>query len=88
MATEERAESASWPHWALDLPGLTQPNAEKLIEVAESLGVAASAVDPADWLTLHCDRSTALTLARALGAAGDEAHSVRDIVQEWLDATR
>jgi hypothetical protein len=86
--------------WAVNLPGLTREQAEKLLVMAERAGMSfgGSTVNPSEFLTLHLDRASVEILFEALGAAQDarkpsepaDAHalaSLRDELRQWLEVT-
>lgn len=78
-------------YWSVDLPGLSESGAARLIEHAAEVGVAegGAAVDPRSWLTLHMDRETVETLAEGLRAAGGSTgYGLLANCEEWLEAAR
>ncbi|WP_433529540.1 hypothetical protein ACQPYA_25145 [Micromonospora sp. CA-263727] len=75
-------------YWSVDIPGLTQEQAEAL--ASRFPGLPGTAVDPRQWFTVHIDRETVEVLKRALESV--EVDSVgtglREIAEDWLDSTR
>jgi hypothetical protein len=81
--------------WALDVPGLTRAQADELVSFIKDGGISAfaSAVDPADFLTLHLDRETAASLLGAISRGGhadplsDSVNlaGLSEVVSDWLD---
>ena len=55
-------------YWSLDVPGLTQLEAEDLRSFIRDSGISdfATTVDPSTFLTLHLDRDTVNSLLRAV----------------------
>lgn len=53
-------ENLVWPSWSVDLPGLTEENAEEIVEWARARNIAfgPSVVDPNYAYTMHADFST------------------------------
>lgn len=94
--TSSAQEPVAWPYWSVDLPGLSERDAERIVRRAARKQVASggSVVDPALRLTMHVDHATAHALAEALSAAlsGDElsaedrtiSQSTLDTVSEWM----
>jgi len=80
------------PYWSLDVPGLSQRQAEDLQSFVKDSGVSdfATPVDPTEFLTLHIDRDTAAALLRAVDqerserAARSGGHLVLDGLSELL----
>lgn len=64
-------EQHAWPYWSVDLPGLTEANARRLLVWAEDEDVALGgiAVDPSDAFSVHMDRETVAALLAALEIA-------------------
>ena len=89
-------EHLVWPYWSVDLPGLSEANARRLLAWAESEGAALGgmAVDPAESFSAHLDDATVEALRTALEVAlqseslgPDQAAIVRgflDQLVEWL----
>jgi hypothetical protein len=85
--------------WTLDLPGLTERKAHKVIEVLrehapETLADVEDAdtvlVDPRVWFSMIIDRDTAIAMRDALRLAGSDRTSSAMVenIEEWLDHTR
>lgn len=83
-----------WPYWAVDLPGLSRPQAEELLGIAQQAGMSygGTTVDPREFLTLHLDRDTVLTILWALNARLQNepfdpaaVAGVADILREWIE---
>lgn len=84
-----------WPYWSVDLPGLTEAGAERLIAPAEGdgLSLGGSSGDPRQWFTVHVDVHTVRSVLRALQTLEPDALSTADAVvvegitedlQDWL----
>ncbi|MBI1379015.1 MAG: hypothetical protein GC157_16270 [Frankiales bacterium] len=81
--------------WTLDVPGLTRAQADELVSFIQDSGMSdfATAVDPANFLTLHLDRETAASLRRAISRAGNTDRSpdsvdlagLSEVLSDWLD---
>jgi hypothetical protein len=69
---------------------LTKGAAQTLVSAAADLGFLGSAVDPANFLTLHIDRDTALTLRASLEAAPERMRlpALVEILGAWIDEDR
>jgi len=82
------------PSWAVDMPGLTRLDAHELVRFVRDSGVTefATAVDPADFLTLHLDYDTVRSLLQAISPRGDPAApgegvslaGLSEVLAEWL----
>jgi hypothetical protein len=89
-------EQLSWPYWSVDLSGLTEINAQRLLAWAESEGVTlkGNVVDPARSLSVHIDDATVEALKTALELAlpskampSEQIEIVRgviDLLSDWL----
>jgi hypothetical protein len=85
-----------WPHWSIDLPGLSEANAKRVIawSAQENLALGGSAVDPAGSFTSHIDRAMAESLRDGLrialdsNALSEEQRSMMtgftETLEEWL----
>lgn len=85
-----------WPYWSVDLPGLTEDSAQRLLAWAadERLSLGGTAVDPAHMFSAHIDRESVEVLLAALeyalgsgGLAGEQASVARgfaDQLGEWM----
>ena len=76
--------------WAVDLPGLTEDEADLVVEFARSLPgvIGASTTDPKFMMTIGMDRYGVETIARALrGQSATEADALAmlEIFDEWLE---
>jgi hypothetical protein len=80
-------------YWSLDIPGLTESQADSLIAHAKAQGFGhpewespGSVVDPSHALTVHMDAATVRMLARAIEAAGPDVDtgSMSELFEEWL----
>ncbi|MCA0144548.1 hypothetical protein [Blastococcus sp. LR1] len=62
-----------WPSWSVDLPGLSEANAKRVIawSAKEQLAIGGSPVDPAVSFTSHIDRAMAESLRDGLRIALD-----------------
>lgn len=82
------------PSWALDVPGLDRVDAQRLVSFVRDSGVSefATAVDPADFLTLHLDHDTVRSLLQAISSRSDHAshaegvtlEGLSEVLAEWL----
>ncbi len=82
------------PSWALDVPVLTRFDAQELVSFVRRSGVSefATAVDPADFLTLHLDYDTVRSLLQAISPRGNPAsqgegvslEGLSEVLAEWL----
>lgn len=76
------------PYWSLDIPGLTEDQAEQLLATVkeEQFGWFGSgtASDPSIWLTLHLDRATAQMLYDALMSNPETERGLAEPIGEWL----
>jgi len=82
------------PSWAVDMPGLTRLDAHELVRFVRDSGVTefATAVDPADFLTLHLDYDTVRSLLQAISPRRDPAsqgqnvslEGLSEVLAEWL----
>jgi hypothetical protein len=86
------AQPDDWQYWAIDLPGLTQVQAEELLGMAEKAGMSfgGTTVDPSQFLTFHIDRATVESLYNALSSIAEDEQGlalsgVREGLKEWLD---
>ena len=79
------------PYWAIDIPGLTEPQAALLAaHIADGpMGLSASLVDPAQFLTLHLNRESVEAISSALACIGtnDIVLGLREILDDWLVST-
>jgi hypothetical protein len=85
-----------WPSWSVDLPGLSEANAERVISWAnrENVSLGGSAVDPAVWYSVNFDSETVqpvldgLRIALDSKALNEEQRRVITLVAEdmgeWL----
>jgi hypothetical protein len=85
-----------WPYWSVDLPGLDEVNARRLIAWTEHEGacIGGIAVDPALSFSTHLDDGTVEALKEALEFALrseslplDQSEIVRgftDQLSDWL----
>jgi hypothetical protein len=85
-----------WPYWSVDLPGLSEANAKRIIawSAQENVALGGSAVDPAGSFTSHIDRPMAESLRDGLRIAlepkalSEEQRSMMagfpDTLDEWL----
>jgi hypothetical protein len=64
------AESHQWPYWSVDLPGLTESGAERVVSMAVGEGLAAQGivVGPDDAFSVHMDRDTVEAVTEGLRA--------------------
>jgi hypothetical protein len=84
---------SSWPYWAVDLPGLSQTQAEALLAMAHHAGMpnGGTVVDPRRFLTLHLDGFSVQSLLRALNFAMSEVQQtdlqivagIVEVLREW-----
>jgi transaldolase len=77
-------------YWALDFPGLTEDQANELVQRASKLGVQGVTLNPSLFLTISMDRDTAEALSSALAdKTGDPvAQGLLEAVQSWLASTQ
>lgn len=85
-----------WPYWSVDLPGLTEANARRLLSWAadEDVALGGIAVDPADAFSVHMDRDTVAALLVSLevalrsdGLSAEQAEVARgfaDQLRDWM----
>jgi hypothetical protein len=84
--------------WTLDLPGLTERKARKVIDVLREHAPAILAdvedadtvlVDPSAWFSIIIDRDTAMAVRDALRVAGSGRISseIVENIEEWLAHT-
>lgn len=74
-------------YWAVDWPGLTEAQADRLVEIAAAeLGIGGITVDPRYFFTSHIDDETARALASALESQGTpvNAEGLLEVLQDWL----
>ncbi len=92
--------AVEWPYWSVDIPGLSQTEAQKVLTMAAQagIGIGGSLVDPALFLTLILDRDTVVSFTRifdlihlSLGPESKEdkmiVASIIEVMNEWLDAS-
>lgn len=62
-------ERHAWPYWSVDLPGLTEINANRLLAwtAQEDIALGGIAVDPAEAFSVHIWTVTRLSSPRASG---------------------
>ena len=84
--------NADHHYWSIDIPGLSEDEANQLVEWAESndLGFhgSADALDPATVLTLHLDTDSARMLYDGLMSNPETAtpeYGIAGIIGEWLN---
>lgn len=60
-----------WPYWSVDLPGLTEANARRVLSWAadENVALDGIAVDPANAFSVHMDGDTVAALLASLEVA-------------------
>ena len=75
----------------MDVPGLTEAQAQQLVEWVETQEVGqfgkGTALDPRAWLTLHLDRHSAQMIYDALmgnPATATPEHGLAEVIGEWL----
>jgi hypothetical protein len=85
-----------WPYWSVDLPGLSEANAKRVLAWAaeENVSLGGSTVDPAGSFTSHIDRAMAeflrdgLRVALDSEALGEGQRSIitgfAETLDEWL----
>jgi hypothetical protein len=90
------ASSHQWPYWSVDLPGLTESGAQRVVAVAahEQLSTSGFTVNPEDAFSIHMDQDTidavveALRVAVATGALSAEEDGIvrgfLELLTEWL----
>jgi hypothetical protein len=74
-------------YWALDLPGLTKEEAERILEFArrETDVIGASAIDPEECMTAFLDRETVRSLAEAFRAISERNDVVQGMLEQFED---
>ena len=77
-------------YWSVDLVGLTAADARAVVDFAsQKLNVvAANAIDPSHWLSLHLDRATAKAIATGLAQIAGQNQSAEGLLEdvtEWLE---
>lgn len=76
-------------YWAIDVPGLTQAQAEWLVSTIGSspYKLHAIAADPRHWYTARFGRDTAEVVVAALRelAGGDIAQGLSEDIEAWLE---
>jgi hypothetical protein len=83
------------PYWSVDLPGLSEGGAERVVAIAahEKLSAQGIVVDPAEALSIHLDRDTVEAVIEGLRAALAHAEleperngivrGFLDILEDW-----
>ena len=78
-------------YWAIDVPGLTEPEAARLVEVVKTEGLGhfgrAEALSPREWVTLHLDRASAQMVHDALLGRFGAEQGLTEELAIWLQAS-
>jgi hypothetical protein len=79
------------PYWSLDIPGLTEAQANQLLDRIREKHLGSfgfgTAIDPAAWLTLHLDRASVQMLYDGLMSNPETAtpdHGLAGDLGAWL----
>ena len=93
-------EPLVWPYWSVDLPGLSEANARRLLSWAATEGVALDgiAVDPVETFSVHMDAETVAGLLASLEIAlrsgelpatqAEVARGIADQLRDWTSYSR
>jgi hypothetical protein len=76
-------------YWSVDIPGLTQQGAERVVSLCRDAAigeVGCIAVDPRSWFMMHLDRTSVEVMASALQGTKNSrvADGLRELMEEWL----
>jgi hypothetical protein len=79
----------SGSYWSVDFPGLTEDQANELLQHASKLGIDGFTEDPGLFLTISMDRDTAAALCAALADKTRDpvSQGLLESVQSWLAST-
>ncbi len=87
MRQSGSAGDAKW-YWGVDIPQLTRENSEAVLSLIQRdcQGLSGSLVDPRQFLTLHIDQESAVTIRTALASLNSSAvgEGLKEIIDEWL----
>jgi hypothetical protein len=75
-------------YWSLDVPGLTEAQAQMLLKHVRDLeiGIGPSTVDPRQFFLMHLDRTSIEQLCELLNGKEENPilFGLKGIMQDWL----
>ena len=88
VSMTDATQGDAW-YWSIDIPGLTEAEASRVVDMCDAEGIGHVGCipgDPHEWLTMHLDVASVEALAQALARSGGgraEA-GLLETCQDWI----